>query len=398
MSWQQRPAEWFCSKVTSGGTPSTKRDEFYGGDIPWLRTQEVNFQPILDTEIKITEAGLKGSAAKWIPENSVIVAMYGAGSAGRVATNRIPLTTNQACCNLIVDHERADYRYVYYALAHRFDALEGLAKGAAQRNLNASQIKAFEIPAPTLAEQRQIANILAAYDDLIENNRRRMALLEEAARQLYREWFVRLRFPGHEHTRIIDGVPEGWEWKTLGEIAQTNVESRKARLLPDEINYIDISSVVQGRILGKTSMSSSEAPGRARRIVKDGDVIWSNVHPNLRAYALVLEPEDNDVFSTGFTVLTAKSVPFSFLYLVVTTDQLVTHLVNHATGASYPAVRPDDFERAEVLVPPEMLLKELHATTEPAFRLSVKLDRENAKLRDARDLLLPRLMNGEIAV
>lgn len=101
MKWQEQPVEALCIQVTSGGTPSTKRDEFYGGDIPWLRTQEIIFEPIWDTEIKLTEAGLKGSAAKWIPENSVIVAMYGA-SAGRVAVNKVPLTTNQACCNLVV--------------------------------------------------------------------------------------------------------------------------------------------------------------------------------------------------------------------------------------------------------------------------------------------------------
>lgn len=276
--------------------------------------------------------------------------------------------------------------------------VEQLRSGVAQPQLPIRDIKKIEMPIPPLVEQQGIVNIFGAYDDLIENNRRRMALLEEAARQLYREWFVRLRFPGHEHTRIIDGVPEGWERKRLGDIAETNAESHKARSLPDEIHYIDISSVSQGRIVAKTTMPSSEAPGRARRIARDGDVIWSNVRPNLRAYALVLEPDDNDVFSTGFTVLTARSVPFSFLYLAVTTDQFVTHLVNHATGASYPAVRPDDFERADILVPPEMLLKELHATTEPAFRLSVKLDRENAKLREARDLLLPRLMSGEITV
>jgi type I restriction enzyme S subunit len=91
-------------------------------------------------------------------------------------------------------------------------------------------------------------------------------------------------------------------------------------------------------------------------------------------------------------------VPFTFLYLIGTTDQFVTHLVNHATGASYPAVRPDDFERAEVLVPPEMLLKEFHAVAEPMFRLSTKLGQENGRLQNARDVLLPRLMSGEIAV
>ena len=98
MKWNEQPLESLCHRTTSGGTPSTADRSFYGGDIPWLRTQEVTFNFITDTEIKITEAGLEKSAAKWIPENSVVVALYG-NSAGRVAVNKIPLTTNQACGN-----------------------------------------------------------------------------------------------------------------------------------------------------------------------------------------------------------------------------------------------------------------------------------------------------------
>jgi type I restriction enzyme S subunit len=246
--------------------------------------------------------------------------------------------------------------------------------------------------------QAAIADILSAYDDLIENNRRRIALLEQAARMLYREWFVYFRFPGHEHVKIIDGLPEGWEGVTLGQVAETNNATYGAKDLPEQINYIDISSVTQGRIESKTVLSARDAPGRARRRVKDGDVIWSNVRPNLRAYALVLQPNEADVFSTGFTVLSGKSVPFSWLYLQVTTDGFVGHLINHATGAGYPAVRPDDFQRASVLLPPRALLDHFHNAAEPNFRLIAKLEQQNLALAQARDLLLPRLMSGEIAV
>jgi type I restriction enzyme S subunit len=115
MRWHLHQLQDLCTQVTSGGTPPTSRSEYYDGDIPWLRTHEVNFNRITDTEIKITEDGLTNSAAKWIPENSVIVAMYG-NSAGRVAVNQIPLTTNQACCNLIIDAAKADHRFIYYRL------------------------------------------------------------------------------------------------------------------------------------------------------------------------------------------------------------------------------------------------------------------------------------------
>jgi len=174
----------------------------------------------------------------------------------------------------------------------------------------AKTLSGFEFPILLLSQQHNVVSILSAYDDLIENNRRRIQLLEQAARLLYKEWFVHLRFPGHEHVKIIDGVPEGWEIMPLGNIVATNVESYKARELPNEINYIDISSVTEGRIITKNAVSSNDAPGRARRKAKSGDVIWSNVRPNLRAYALILEPDENDVFSTGFTVLSPVAVRF----------------------------------------------------------------------------------------
>ncbi len=250
------------------------------------------------------------------------------------------------------------------------------------------------IRAPKIEEQTRIASILSAYDDLIENNWRRIQLLEQAARLLYKEWFVRLRFPGHEHVKIKDGVPEGWERRMLGEVADVNKQSYSKESLPEIINYIDISSVSRGRILSKTSLCSSEVPGRGRRRAKHGDTIWSNVRPNLRAYSLVLEPEENDVFSTGFTVLTAKTVPFTYLYQFVTTDDFVSYLVNHATGVSYPAVRPPDFERTKILIPTETLLQKFHETVEPYYCLMSSLDREIKVLTKARDLLLPHLMNG----
>ncbi len=287
-------------------------------------------------------------------------------------------------------------RFVYYAL--KCLDLERFNVGGANPTLNRNHIHDLPIFIPEPSVQDNIASILSPYDDLIENNRRRIALLEEAARLLYREWFVHFRFPGHEHVKIIEGIPEGWERQSLGNVAETNRASYRSRELPDRIQYVDISSVVQGRIKSRRTMASSDAPGRARRIVKDGDVVWSNVRPNLCAHALVLEPDETDVFSTGFTVLTARKVPFTWLYLFVTTDSFVAHLVNHATGVGYPAVRPDDFERAAAVLPPIDLLNDFHELIEPKFRLIATLERQNQSLSQARDLLLPRLMSGEITI
>ncbi|MGV1100262.1 restriction endonuclease subunit S [Thiovibrio sp. JS02] len=337
----------------------------------------------------------------FLRNGDILIAMTGA-TAGKVGRIRCAedqaLLLNQRVAKLCPISINPDFFWSAISTERYRTIFYGLGGGAAQPNMSGSQIEAVEIPYPPLAQQERIAFILSTYDDLIENNRRRIQLLEQAARLLYKEWFVHLRFPGHEHSQIIDGVPEGWEKKKLGDVADTNAESYRANNLPNEVNYIDISSVKQGRILSKNKMLSSEAPGRARRKGADGDIIWSNVRPNLRAYALVLEPDENDVFSTGFTILSPMIIPFSYLYLFVTTDEFVGHLVNHTTGASYPAVRPDDFERAEILLPAQSVLKFFHERIEPAFRMIQVLEKEINALAKARDLLLPKLINGEVAV
>ncbi len=242
-----------------------------------------------------------------------------------------------------------------------------------------------------------VADILSAYDDLIENNRRRMALLEEAARQLYREWFVRLRFPGHEHTRITNGVPEGWERRRLSEVAEVNRESLPSSY-DGKIEYIDIPSVTPGSINETTRYDIRDAPSRARRIVHHGDIIWSCVRPNRRSYAVIWQPASNLIASTGFAVITPVSVPTAFLLHATTTDAFVGYLENHARGAAYPAVVAGDFGRAEILIPRPALVRAFNEHAEPFLSQAHDLRLQNARLRAARDRLLPRLMSGEIAV
>jgi len=286
-------------------------------------------------------------------------------------------------------------RFVYYYLGtidfKRFDV------GNSNPTLNRNHIHDLPALIPPPDVQDRIAEILSTYDDLIENNRRRMVLLEDAARQLYREWFVRLRFPGREHTRIIDGVPEGWAPKSLGDVADVNRESVGSGF-DGEIEYVDIASVTPGQINETITLDFSSAPNRARRVVKHGDIIWSCVRPNRRSYAVILQPLPNLVVSTGFAVLTPRTLPTSFLYQATTTDAFVGYLENHARGAAYPAVVARDFERASILEPRRPLVESFNDFAEPLLDQAHKLRLQNQKLRAARDLLLPRLMSGEIAV
>lgn len=156
-----------CNRICSGGTPTTSNKSFYNGSIPWLRTQEVNWSDVYDTEIKISEEAVKKSSAKLIPSNCVIIAMYGA-TAAKVCINRIPLTTNQACCNLEVNPQLASYKYVYYWLCNSYEKLKSMGEGS-QNNINGMKIKQYPIPLPPLELQEKIVAILDRFETLVND-------------------------------------------------------------------------------------------------------------------------------------------------------------------------------------------------------------------------------------
>ena len=169
LTFSDNEVEWktlgnIALKISSGGTPKTGVAEYYDGNIPWLRTQEVNFGEIWETDIKITELGLKNSSARMIPANCVIVAMYGA-TVGKVGINKIPMATNQACANIQVNEKLANYRYVFHVLKSKYQYIKSLGTGS-QTNINAQIVKNLEIPIPTLNEQKRIANILDKFEAL----------------------------------------------------------------------------------------------------------------------------------------------------------------------------------------------------------------------------------------
>lgn len=395
MRWWPATLDSLCLHTFSGGTPSTNNDAYYGGDIPWLRTQEVTFGHIFDTEIKITDAGLKNSSAKWVPEKSVIVAMYG-NSAGRSAINEIPLTTNQACCNLVIDPDKADYRYVFYALLRSYKALKGLSRGAAQNNLNAAQVKAFTIHAPSVQVQRNIGDILSAYDDLIENNQRRMALLEESARLLYNEWFVRLRFPGHEHTRVIDGVPEGWEPKTLGDLCNEVRESVSPDTLEPDTPYIGLEHMPR-RSISLNDWGKVEQVTSSKHRFMAGEILFGKIRPYFHKVgvafvdgvassdAIVIRPVEEKL--QGLVLMTVSNDGF-----VAVTSQTMKE------GSKMPRADWKQMQTYSVPLPPSGLLNTFDGVIQPIIAQLKALTFANQKLRAARDLLLPRLMSGEIAV
>ena len=299
------------------------------------------------------------------------------------------------------DPQKLDQRFLYYSLlGPTLQAqIRMYGAGSTVEHMRVPQAESLQIPFPALAAQRKIAAILSTYDDLISNNQRRITLLERMAEDIYREWFVRLRFPGHENAKIEKGVPQGWEFVELSALANINAASLKKGSDTDRIQYIDISAVSTNHIDDVPEIRLADAPGRARRLVKHGDVIWSSVRPANRAYCLIYEPSKNLVASTGFAVISPKlGIPFTFINFAVTSDSFVEQMAMVAKGAAYPATSFDDFGNAKVLRPSTELLERFHSQSEPMFKRRQQLRKTNAVLAQQRDALLPRLISGKLSV
>ena len=296
--------------------------------------------------------------------------------------------------------EIVDARFLYQILKSEYyrPYFKQYCTGSAQPQLPIKNFSQIYLNVPDIKTQHRIADILSVYDDLIENNQRQIKLLEEAAQRLYKEWFVNLRFPGHENTKIVDGVPEGWQWCKVRDVADINSSALPKNYKEDFIDYVDLGSVRCGHIETRTRYNLNEAPGRAKRCAKDGDIIWGMVRPNLKAYALVTNPKETDVFSTGFAVLSAKKVPYSYLYCAVTQEEFVGYLVNATNGAAYPALKPVHFEVADILKPDDKVLEQFHSVADSIYRKKEALENQNHNLRESRDLILPKLMSGEVEV
>ncbi|MEQ2361264.1 restriction endonuclease subunit S [Faecalibacterium tardum] len=379
MKWEKVKLGDICKYVTSGGTPKSSIKEYYEPkQIPWLKTKEVNYCRIYETESYISKDGLDNSSAKMIPQNSVIVAMYGQGdTAGRVAINKIPLTTNQACCNLIIDETKAYYEFVYYQLVTLYEKMVSLKNGGAQPNLNAAIIKSIEIKLPPLKTQRYIADILSSYDNLIENNQKQIKLLEEAAQRIYKEWFVDLRFPGHENTKIVDGVPEGWSRGLLKELISVNY-GKDHKKAPDDGNIPVYGS---GGLMRKCNKSlfSGEAvliprKGSLNNIMYVDETFWT---VDTMFYATMKQPH---------TVV--------FVYFFVKAFDMYSMNI----GAAVPSMTAKILDAMDVVIPDKETLEKFDKLTKTYFNKIKTLQGQNERLKIARDLLLAKLMSGEVEV
>lgn len=313
-------------------------------------------------------------------------------------------------------------QFVMYCLqspiTQRF--LNDWANTTAQPTLNLKEAAELPIPFPPSGVQDSIADLLGTIDRKIESNRRKCQALEALARATFKAWFVdfepveakaagQTSFPGMPPAafaalpdRLTDSplgqLPEGWKVGKLGEYCQINKKSVRPGQIDGEIEYIDIASVSVGRLDSVQRVPFADAPSRARRRVGHGDTIWSCVRPNRRSYLFIHSPPENRIASTGFAVLSPAILGASYLHELVTRPEFVDYLVANADGSAYPAVRPEHFATADVLIPPATIQGAFEEITMPLRDLLAANEAESAKLAVLRDYLQPRLLSGQVRV
>lgn len=340
------------------------------------------------------------------------IVMCEGGEPGRCAIwkDETPGMMIQKALHRIRPNAELDYRFLYYVflLKGRNDGFSGLFTGSTIKHLPGQNLAKVEVSYPPRPEQERIADTLFAYDDLIENNRRRIKLLEDAARLLYREWFVHLRFPGHEHVKIVDGVPEGWERKAISDFAEIyrGISYSSDELVEEGgkpfVNLKCMDRLGGFRISGLKSFLGKHKPHQA---VTAGDLVVAVT--DMTRDALVVSQAarvprvvgDDAVFSMDMVKIVPRSeFNSSWLYGLLRFSQFPFEVREMATGATVLHLRPKYIEEWQTSIPPVSLRNEYAEYVEPIYSLMDALEVESEKLRQARNLLLPRLMRGDLAV
>lgn len=412
MEWKEVRLGDVCTRVCSGGTPKSTNLSYYGGEIPWLNTKEIDFNRIYSTEKTITDSGLNNSSAKWIVPNTVTVAMYGA-TAGKSCIVKVPMTTNQACCNLTINDEVADYEFVYYSLKNDYTTLASLANGGAQQNLNAQIIKDYVLKMPSLADQRRIASILSSLDRKIELNNKINADLEEMAQAIFKNWFV--DFEPFKDGKFVDSelgmIPEGWKVSQIADISHILETGKRPKGGAVEKGIPSVGAEhVKGMCAYDYSKTKYITPDFAAKlktgkiegyelmIYKDGGKpgyfipnfsIFGEGYPFRECYL------NEHVFKLDFNRDKGFNI---FCYFFFKTDVIMSYFNSQGAKAAIPGINKKDVENIYILSPENEAVKEFGKFALPLFEQMLKNAVENRTLSLLRDTLLPRLMSGELEI
>lgn len=368
--------------VVGGGTPSTKNPDYWGGDIPWISPKDLTDYKsvyISKGENFLTEKGLK-SGTRLLPKNTLLFSSR--APIGYVALADNPICTNQGFKSIVCDEKQVVPLYLYYYMKANLDYIKLFGTGATFPEISGKTMGKIKVEIfKSLDVQHRIASILSTYDTLIENNTKRIRLLEKMAENLYKEWFVRFRFPGHENVEMENGLPKGWKRGSLSDVCEFK---RGKNITSSEMQEGNVPVILAGlEPSGYHSCSN----------VRGVNVTMSSSGANAGYIAI----HYSDIWAADCSYI-EESTTGNIYYVYELLNNIRTVINNFQRGAAQPHVYPKDVNRIKLILPSKELMLKANGRLEIMHKEIYNLQKQNSLLARQRDLLLPRLMSGKLEV
>jgi type I restriction enzyme S subunit len=390
-----------CTKIGSGATPRGGDGVYVDAGTSFIRSQNV-YNGVFETAglTYLTDQHseqLKGVA---VESRDVLLNITGDSVARccQVPDSVLPARVNQHVSIIRPDEKELLPEFLcYYLISPLMQKylLSRAGSGGTRKALTKGMIEDFEIPKPAVFVQRRIVEILSAYDDLIENNRRRIQLLEQAAQLLYKEWFVYLRFPGHEHTQIIDGLPEGWENKVLGDLCFEVRETISPSSLEANTPYIGLEHMPR-RSITLCEWGQAEQVTSSKHRFREREILFGKIRPYFHKVGVALT--DGVASSDAIIIRPVNPHLLTLVLMTTSSDAFVAVTAQQMKeGSKMPRADWKQMQKYPVPLPPDGLLRAFNDFIDPILNQLKMLAFANKQLCAARDLLLPKLMNGEVA-
>ena len=400
--WKKVKLKDCCIKIGSGSTPKGGSTVYIDSGTSLIRSQNVyNLSFDYNGLTHITEDAAKKLKGVTILKNDILLNITGDSVARTciVPDDVLPARVNQHVAIVRVDGKIISSNYLSYYLAspkmqaHMLSLAVG--KGASRNAMTKQMIENFEVPCPPIEVQHRIATILSRYDSLIENYQKQIKLLEEAAQRLYKEWFVELRFPGYENTKMVDGLPEGWEKGVLEDIAFESGKKVDKRVRDNYKYYLPIDCLPKQSLTYLSPADISLAESSLVSFAK-GDILFGAMRPYF--HKVCFAQSSGLTRSTCF-VLNAKDSDYQgFLLMLLFDEGTIKHATSISVGTTMPYTRWKEFKSMKILIPNKELAITFGDRIEIVKYRLMRLASQIRLLTEARDRLLPRLMGGEMEV
>ena len=398
------------SEIGSGITPLRSNSAYWDSrDVPWIKTEQLGQYQIFDANEYISKTALEETSIKLWPPKTVSVAMYGEGKTrGNASILMMHSTTNQACCNIVADPYKADYRFLYYWLKNNYEQLRTLAAGV-RKNLNSDDIKSFPFPDVNVTEQTKIADVLSSIDNAIQNNNQICNELESMSKTLYDYWFTQFNFPNENgkpyrssggeiewNEQLKREIPKGWNVGNLYDIADpiNGLACQKHRPKENEesLPVVKIKEMHEG-ITEETELVSVNIPEKHK--IFDGDILFS--------WSATLEVMYWFGGDAGLNQHIFKVVPINGFSKEYVYHQFSAYVINfvkmaEARKTTMGHITTDHLEQSRIVLPPSEIVQAFSEIIEPIHEKIGQCQKENRELIKLRNWLLPMLMNGQATV